>query len=52
MTKIFEVSVNSTRTYSIYADSETEAEKIATQIEEADHQHHVLSAKIVNVEFR
>ena len=52
MTKIFEVSVNSTRTYSIYADSETEAEEIATQAEEADHQHHVWSAKAISVEFR
>ena len=52
MTKIFEVSVNSIRTYYIYANSETEAEEIATQTEEADHQHHVLSAKTVNVEIR
>ena len=52
MTKIFEVSVNSIRTYCIYADSEAEAEKIAIQTEEADHQHHVLSAKTVNVEIR
>jgi hypothetical protein len=51
MTKIFEVSVNSTKTYYIYADSETEAEEIATQMEEADH-HHVLSVKTVNVQVR
>ena len=52
MTKNFEVSVNSTRTYCIYADNETEAEEIAIQTEEADHQHHVWSAKVVSVEFR
>ena len=52
MTKIFEVSVNSTRTYYIYADSETEAEEIATQTEEADHQHHVCNVKTIGVVIR